>query len=66
MPRKTDRDRDSARGKSDKQPTKQPRRTTRADTDANPPRTTTDGITAPKFGSAGSGGLELEPGLDVD
>jgi hypothetical protein len=32
----------------------------------NPPRTTTDGITAPKFGSAGSGGLELEPGPERD
>ena len=28
----------------------------------NPPRTTTGKITAPKFGSAGSGGAELEPG----
>ena len=28
----------------------------------NPPRTTTRGMTAPKFGSAGSGGAELEPG----
>jgi len=29
----------------------------------NPPRTTTGGwFTAPKFGSAGSGGAELEPG----
>ncbi|HEU4697998.1 MAG TPA: YHS domain-containing protein [Gemmatimonadales bacterium] len=27
-----------------------------------PPFTTKDGITAPKFGSAGSGGAELEPG----
>lgn len=27
-----------------------------------PPRTTTGGLTAPKFGSAGSGGAELEPG----
>lgn len=38
---------------------------TNADDDANdqnPPRTTTGKITAPKFGSAGSGGLELEPG----
>jgi hypothetical protein len=36
-------------------------------TEPNPPRTTTGGnFTAPKFGSAGSGGLELEPGLDVD
>ena len=28
----------------------------------NPPRTTRGGWTSPKFGSAGSGGLELEPG----
>jgi hypothetical protein len=28
----------------------------------NPPRTTTGPLTAPKFGSAGSGGAELEPG----
>ena len=27
-----------------------------------PPYTTKDGITAPKFGSAGSGGAEYEPG----
>ena len=32
----------------------------------NPPHTTTGWITSPKFGSAGSGGLELEPGLDRD
>jgi hypothetical protein len=33
----------------------------------NPPRTTTFGwLTAPKFGSAGSGGLELEPGPEAD
>jgi hypothetical protein len=33
----------------------------------NPPHTTTGRFfTAPKFGSAGSGGLEIEPGLDVD
>jgi hypothetical protein len=30
--------------------------------EANPPRTTTGVVTAPKFGSAGSGGAELEPG----
>ena len=36
------------------------------DREPNPPRTTTDGVTAPKFGSAGSGGLEIEPGLDKD
>lgn len=32
----------------------------------NPPRTTKDGLTAPKFGSAGSGGAELEPGPERD
>lgn len=32
----------------------------------NPPHTTTGKITAPKFGSAGSGGAELEPGLSKD
>jgi hypothetical protein len=33
----------------------------------NPPHTTTHKFfTAPKFGAAGSGGLENEPGLDVD
>ena len=31
-------------------------------TEANPPHTTTGKVTAPKFGSAGSGGLEYEPG----
>ncbi|HXT16610.1 MAG TPA: hypothetical protein VN706_13310 [Gemmatimonadaceae bacterium] len=32
----------------------------------NPPRTTKGGITAPKFGSAGSGGAELDPGPERD
>lgn len=32
----------------------------------NPPRTTTAKITSPKFGSAGSGGAELEPGPERD
>ena len=32
----------------------------------NPPRTTTHGWTSPKFGSAGSGGAELEPGPERD
>lgn len=32
----------------------------------NPPRTTTGWLTSPKFGSAGSGGAEFEPGIDVD
>ena len=33
---------------------------------ANPPHTTTGKITAPKFGSAGSGGLEYEGPLRKD
>ncbi len=37
-----------------------------ADEAANPPHTTKGGITAPKFGSAGSGGAELEPGPERD
>jgi hypothetical protein len=32
----------------------------------NPPRTTTGKWTSPKFGSAGSGGAELEPGPERD
>jgi len=32
----------------------------------NPPRTTTGWMTSPKFGSAGSGGAEYEPGLDLN
>jgi hypothetical protein len=32
------------------------------DVEPNPPRTTTERMTSPKFGSAGSGGAELEPG----
>lgn len=32
----------------------------------NPPNTTTGHFTAPKFGSAGSGGAELEPGPERD
>jgi len=32
----------------------------------NPPRTTAGGWTAPKFGSAGGGGAELEPGPERD
>ncbi|HYD52065.1 MAG TPA: hypothetical protein VEA99_05540 [Gemmatimonadaceae bacterium] len=37
-------------------------RDTPREDEANPPRTTTGKLTAPKFGSAGSGGAELEPG----
>jgi len=36
------------------------------DTRPNPPHTTIDGITSPKFGAAGSGGAELEPGPERD
>lgn len=32
----------------------------------NPPRTTRGAWTSPKFGSAGSGGAELEPGPERD
>ncbi|MFL5612252.1 MAG: hypothetical protein ACJ796_01160 [Gemmatimonadaceae bacterium] len=32
----------------------------------NPPRTTTGKWTSPKFGSAGSGGAEFEPGPERD
>ncbi|HEU4563567.1 MAG TPA: hypothetical protein VFS05_02920 [Gemmatimonadaceae bacterium] len=37
-----------------------------ADEEGNPPRTTRHGITAPKFGAAGSGGLEYEGPLKKD
>jgi hypothetical protein len=33
---------------------------------ANPARTTTGNLTSPKFGSAGSGGAEFEPGPERD
>ncbi|MGI8508302.1 MAG: hypothetical protein ACR2MQ_03160 [Gemmatimonadaceae bacterium] len=39
--------------------------TTKTD-EPNPPRTTTGIFTAPKFGSAGSGGAELDPGPEAD
>lgn len=38
----------------------------RKDDRPNPPRTTTGKMTAPKFGSAGGGGAELEPGPERD
>ena len=34
--------------------------------EANPARTTSRSFTAPKFGSAGSGGAEFEPGPERD
>ena len=36
------------------------------DLGTNPPRTTTGRMTSPKFGSATSGGGELEPGPERD
>lgn len=36
------------------------------DLGTNPPRTTTGKVTAPKFGSATSGGGEFEPGPERD
>lgn len=36
------------------------------DLGTNPPRTTTGKMTSPKFGSATSGGGELEPGPERD
>ena len=54
------RDRGVPRGDHVPDPTRDD--TEQVDTEANPPHTTTGKVTAPKFGSAGSGGLELEPG----
>jgi hypothetical protein len=34
--------------------------------EGNPPRTTTGRVTSPKFGSATSGGGEIEPGPERD
>jgi hypothetical protein len=61
------------RAKHDRTDERTPKPTTEDDLDrddiatddeveANPPRTTTKHMTSPKFGSAGSGGAELEPG----
>jgi len=46
----------------DRQQSQAPEQQADGDEAANPPRTTTGKVTAPKFGSAGSGGAELEPG----
>lgn len=46
--------------RSKAEPTPKPRKP------VNPPRTTTGKWTSPKFGSAGSGGAELEPGPEDD
>lgn len=65
---------DSATADEVKKPDNTTRADTSADTDAdandseqpNPPHTTTGWLTVPKFGSAGSGGLEDEPGPERD
>ena len=53
---------------SDEERKKQAARRDKADSreEPNPPHTTTGFFTAPKFGAAGSGGLEIEPGLEKD
>lgn len=45
---------------------KDPKAAKRDKADSNPPFTTKWGITSPKFGSAGSGGLEDSPGPEAD
>lgn len=46
----------------DVEPVREPERDVpERDREANPPNTTEGGVTAPKFGSAGSGGAEYEP-----
>jgi hypothetical protein len=53
------------KGRSDRAADRKAKESNSRDT-ANPPRTTTGNFTAPKFGSAGSGGAELEPGPERD
>lgn len=52
-------------GRNEKHARKEPDARTEPHT-PNPPHTTKHGVTAPKFGSAGSGGAELEPGPERD
>ena len=56
------------RPRSDKSKEKQSARAADSDSreEPNPPHTTRGIFTAPKFGAAGSGGLEIEPGLEKD
>ena len=58
----TDKDRNEPDDRSSR---KAPDTTARPDA-PNPPRTTKGKWTAPKFGSAGGGGAELEPGPERD
>ena len=63
MDRETDKDRSTT------PPQQEPDERTVLERDTeepNPPRTKTGGFVAPKFGSAGSGGAELEPGPERD
>lgn len=55
--RDSDRDRDLERHANEREPERE---------EPNPPRTSTGRMTAPKFGSATSGGGELEPGPERD
>lgn len=65
---RANRDRRELTGEAQEEQEEQARRAAASETpDSNPPRTTTGGwFTAPKFGSAGSGGAELEPGPERD
>jgi hypothetical protein len=59
-----DRDREAEQQRSDEQAgAERPIGQTHA---SNPPRTTTGRMTSPKFGSATSGGGEIEPGPERD
>lgn len=55
--RNTDRERELERQANDRELNRD---------EANPPRTTTGPLTSPKFGSATSGGGEIEPGPERD
>jgi len=44
----------------------EPKKEEEDDEEPNPPRTTRGFFTSPKFGSAGSGGAEFEPGPERD
>lgn len=60
-PDKADNDNDDKHAKGDRSDPA----TVKTD-EPNPARTTTGKFTAPKFGSAGSGGAELDPGPEAD
>jgi len=49
-----------------KQRIEEPKKEEDVEDEPNPPRTTRGIFTAPKFGSAGSGGAEFEPGPGRD